>query len=51
MIDGYSMTFVEDLTNRSTTYHFKKFKECIELLKAMKKIGSKGYYCVWFSIK
>lgn len=51
MIDGFSITFVEDLTNKSTTYHFHKFKKAFEFLSALKKIGSRGYYCFWFSIK
>lgn len=48
---NYDVVFVEAITNKSTTWHFKKYKEAKKFLESICSLKSKGYYVLCFTIE
>lgn len=46
----FDVVFVSYPSNKSTTWHFKKFKQAYKFLKTIRKQGDKGYYVLSFEI-
>lgn len=44
----YDVIFVEYPSNKSTTWHFKKFKDALNYLKVLKKMYDHGYFVLCF---
>lgn len=43
------VTFVENGTEKSTTWNFDKFKDGVKFLNVLRKTN-KGYFCLWFDV-
>lgn len=44
----YSVTIVEYLSHKSTTYHFDKLKTAYEFLRSSRKAYPRAYFCLYF---
>lgn len=47
----YNVVLVAYPSNKSTTWHFKKFKDALNFLKTIRKQGEIGYYVLNFEIQ
>lgn len=47
----YDVVFVSYPSNKSTTWHFKKFKVALKFMKSLREVGDKGYYVLCFTIQ
>lgn len=48
MID---VVYVESISNKSTTWHFKKIKEAYKFFRMIKKQYKKGYFVLCVDVK